>query len=129
MLNILRGRAHAVVTGVALRRGSAGNEWHAAVQTSVVMRPYSDDEVESYIARGEPFDKAGAYAVQDDLFRPVQRLEGCYLNVVGLPLCAVARGLETLGVTTSRSETGPLLPPCTYCRAGEDMVRIRGAQP
>ena len=93
------------------------------VTTEVFMRAYATDEVEAYIARGEPFDKAGGYAVQDEAFRPVERLEGCYLNVVGLPLCAVAAGLATLGVAVAAAER----PPCGYCRAGAGLVSVRSA--
>ena len=63
MLEALRGRTHHVVTGVAVI--ADGAEATEAVTTAVTMRDYSDDEVTRYIARGEPFDKAGAYAVQD----------------------------------------------------------------
>jgi predicted house-cleaning NTP pyrophosphatase (Maf/HAM1 superfamily) len=83
------------------------------------MRAYTPAEVADYIARGEPFDKAGGYAVQDQRFRPVERLNGCYLNVVGLPLCAAAAGLNALGVTVASA--GP--PPCTYCARGAALVR------
>jgi len=117
MLERLRNRAHRVVTGTVL--ASARMSWAAAVETRVVMRDYTAGEVEAYIARGEPFDKAGGYAVQDQVFRPVLRLDGCYLNVVGLPLCAVAAGLNALG--TDRVGAGP--PPCQYCREGERLVR------
>jgi MAF protein len=121
MLEQLRGRPHTVITGVALR-ANAGREWGAAVSTLVHMRGYADTEVERYVERGEPFDKAGGYAVQDAEFRPVERLEGCYLNVVGLPLCAVARGLEALG----KRVQGPreCVPPCDYCRAGSAYYRF-----
>ena len=120
MLRDLRGRGHQVVSGVALR--AAGEmSWCGAVATTVVMRGYAEPDIEAYIARGEPFDKAGAYAVQDEVFRPVERLEGCYLNVVGLPLCAVAAGLTALGVGIECA--GP--PPCNYCRAGAAVTSIR----
>jgi septum formation protein len=122
MLRRLRGRTHRVLSGVALRTDE-GVQWCGMVATSVVMREYAPDEVEAYIARGEPFDKAGGYAVQDQAFRPVERLEGCYLNVVGLPLCAVAAGLSCLG-----REVPPAgAPPCEYCRAGAGVVSIRSA--
>jgi MAF protein len=120
MLRQLRGRTHQVISGVALR-GLDEAQWCGAVATSVVMRAYAEHEIEAYVARGEPFDKAGAYAVQDEAFRPVERLEGCYLNVVGLPLCAAAAGLTALGVSVECA--GP--PPCTYCRAGAAAVSIR----
>jgi MAF protein len=120
MLQRLRGRPHQVLSGVALRN-SDGVRWCGAVATTVVMREYTPGEVEAYIARGEPFDKAGGYAVQDEAFRPVERLEGCYLNVVGLPLCAVAAGLIALGVEVTAAGA----PPCEYCRAGAEVVSIR----
>ena len=124
MLARLRGRAHHVLSGVAVQAGES--QWAAVVDTRVVMRAYADDEVAAYIARGEPFDKAGGYAIQDEVFRPVEHLEGCYLNVVGLPLCAVVAGLMALGVgVNSTAKTG--MPPCELCRAGAPLVSIRSA--
>jgi len=123
ILKALRGRPHEVMTGVALRE-SDGREWGAVVSTRVHMRGYSDDEIEAYVARGEPFDKAGGYAIQDAVFRPVERVEGCYLNVVGLPLCAVAAGLEALGIEASN---GQRRAPCGYCSAGSALVTIQPA--
>jgi MAF protein len=116
MLARLRGRAHLVMTGVVLQ--GDGLEWAGVVSTRVMMRAYADAEVEAYFARGEPFDKAGGYAVQDATFRPVDHLEGCYLNVVGLPLCSVAAGLAALGVRVESG--GP--PPCAYCERGRPLV-------
>lgn len=127
MLADLRGRAHSVMTGVALRT-VAGREWTATVETTVHMRAYGEDEVEQYVARGEPFDKAGGYAVQDRLFRPVECFEGCYLNVVGLPLCAVSSGLAALGVAVPEPP-GDLRPPCRYCSAGDALVGIGDSSP
>jgi septum formation protein len=124
MLHRLRARTHTVATGVALARPD-GAEWAAVVTTRVAMRDYADAEVDAYVARGEPFDKAGGYAIQDEVFRPVASLDGCFLNVVGLPLCAASRGLETLGLA-SPAGTGPLLPPCTFCERGRGLVRIAG---
>lgn len=120
MLRQLRGAVHHVYTGVALRRED-GREWAAVVSTRVVMRDYGDQEIHEYVKRGEPFDKAGGYAVQDAAFRPVERLQGCYLNVVGLPLCGVAAGLETVGVSVP-AKPWELLPPCDWCRRGEPLV-------
>ncbi len=98
MLRRLRNRAHLVVTGiVALDVGSG--ELRSCVEISRIhARNYSDEDIEMYIARREPFDKAGAYAVQDDEFSPVTRVEGCYLNVVGLPLCRLVELVESLSV-------------------------------
>jgi nucleoside triphosphate pyrophosphatase len=125
MLARLRGRAHHVLSGVALQAGE--RQWAAVVDTRVLMRAYADDEVMAYIARGEPFDKAGGYAIQDEVFRPVERLEGCYLNVVGLPLCAVVAGLATLGVAANGATPRAGPPPCELCRAGAPLVSIRSA--
>lgn len=68
------------------------------VATRVMMRDYTDDEIEAYIASGDPFDKAGSYAIQNEAFHPVAEIDGCYTNVVGLPLCAVKRALAKFGV-------------------------------
>jgi predicted house-cleaning NTP pyrophosphatase (Maf/HAM1 superfamily) len=69
----------------------------SARASEVTMRRYSEREIEAYVASGEPFDKAGAYAVQDIDFRPTASVRGCYLNVVGLPLCDVVTMLDGLG--------------------------------
>jgi septum formation protein len=119
MLDRLRARGHLVYTGVVLRQRE--RVWAGVVSTRVVLRAYAETEVEAYIARGEPFDKAGGYAIQDETFRPVERLEGCYLNVVGLPLCAVAAGLMALGEPVAAG--GP--PPCAYCARGQPLVAAR----
>lgn len=90
MLARLRGRAHEVRSCVVVAR--AGVAQAAEVATAVQMREYSDAEVEAYIATGDCFDKAGAYAAQHREFHPVARIVGCPLNVIGLPLCRL-RGL------------------------------------
>jgi MAF protein len=117
MLSRLRGREHHVFTGVVLR--TATMHWGGVVDTLVLLRMYSPEDIEAYIARGEPFDKAGGYGIQDDAFRPVERVEGCYLNVAGLPLCAVAAGLTTLGEEVERASQ----PPCEFCNRGAQLVR------
>lgn len=87
MLEALRGRSHEVTTGLALAT-TGGPEVEAVTETSIVhMRNYSDAEIADYVASGDPFDKAGGYAVQSTDFAPADRVSGCYLNVVGLPLC------------------------------------------
>ncbi len=114
MLDALRGRTHYVVTGVAVV--GDGGEATEAVTTAVTMRDYSDDEVARYIARGEPFDKAGAYAVQDPEFAPAAAVEGCRCAVIGLPLWTLRRLLLGAGV-----EAGPPeLPDCLGCACRED---------
>jgi MAF protein len=122
MLATLRGRAHDVLSGVAVRSAD-GREWGAVVTSRVVMRAYSDAEIAAYTARGEPLDKAGGYAVQDAEFRPAERVDGCYLNVVGLPLCAVAAGVQALGIGVANAPSDTR-PPCGYCQAGAPLVAI-----
>ena len=95
MLAALRGRAHRVLTGVALAVDGR-IAWASVVETAVWMRQYGADEVERYVRSGSPFDKAGAYGIQDADFRPVERIDGCFANVVGLPLCQVGKALTAI---------------------------------
>lgn len=98
MLEALSGRSHRVVTGVALVCLSRGIKETAHEETAVAFRPLEAREIESYVAGGEPYDKAGAYAVQGKAGLFVEAVEGDYDNVVGLPLKMVARMLEEAGV-------------------------------
>ena len=63
------------------------------------MRDYTDAELEAYVASGDPLDKAGAYAIQNAGFHPVEKFDGCYASVMGLPLCHLARSLKKMGLT------------------------------
>jgi len=92
MLRLLSGRTHRVITGVAL--ASAKGVDVAAEVTGVQFLTLSDDELAAYIATGEPMDKAGAYGIQGFAAKWIPRIEGCYFNVVGLPLALVATMLE-----------------------------------
>ncbi len=92
MLRQLSGRIHQVITGVCLI--SKEKTEIAAETTSVSMREISNEEIAAYIAIGEPMDKAGAYAIQGYAARWIPRIEGCYFNVVGLPLARVASMIE-----------------------------------
>ena len=94
-LRRLRNRWHVVVTAAAVRGG--GRIAADCEISRILTRDYSDCEMERSIARGDPFDKAGGYAVQDDRFAPVVRVEGCYLNAVGLPLCLLRALIGRLG--------------------------------
>lgn len=102
MLRALRGREHEVITGVALVEVPSGREETAAVVSQVLMREYSEAEIDAYIASGEPLDKAGAYAIQAAGHGLVDRVQGCYTNVVGLPLTTTRRLLEAWGIISSR---------------------------
>ena len=86
MLSSLSGREHTVMTGVAVVRLDMGNTEGDVVSTRVRFHDLLPTDIEAYIATGEPFDKAGAYAVQGRGGQFVATLEGCYNNVVGLPL-------------------------------------------
>lgn len=68
-------------------------------RSEVWMRPYTDGEIEAYIAGGSPLDKAGAYGIQDEAFAPVAHLDGCFASVMGLPIGDVAATLTTLGLS------------------------------
>ncbi len=98
MLYRLRGRAHQVITALTLVHTTIGQRVTDVAATEVPMRDYDDDEIETYIASGDPFDKAGGYAIQNPDFRPVATLSGCYANVVGLPLCHLVRSLRKFGI-------------------------------
>jgi len=98
MLRRLRSRTHQVYTALALVRQEDGALITDCCETHVPMRDYSDEEMGEYIASGDPLDKAGAYAIQHAGFRPVERLEGCYANVMGLPLCHLARSLKKMEI-------------------------------
>jgi len=76
----------------------------------VWMRDYSDAEMMAYASSGEPLDKAGAYAIQDAIFDPVERVEGCYVNIMGFPLCHLYRLLADAGVDIEA-------PPTAACNA------------
>ena len=92
MLLDLRGRGHEVVTTVALTYAPFRQQsrvFSHTVTSGVNMREYGNNEIDAYVATGTPFDRAGAYGVQDGAFDPAESVTGCYLNVVGLPLCAV----------------------------------------
>lgn len=99
MLERLRGRAHHVYTAVCAVDAETGRSTVGGADTLVTMREYTDAELEAYVASGEPYDKAGAYGVQDRKFRPARLVDGCYLNVVGLPLCVTVQLINELGVT------------------------------
>jgi septum formation protein len=99
MLVQLRGRVHQVYTAITLLDTASGRIHSEVALTDVCMRAYTDAEIETYIASGDPFDKAGGYAIQNADFHPVEELRGCYSNVVGLPLCYLVQALRDFGIT------------------------------
>lgn len=120
MLRALRGRFHTVTTGIAVAvPGQSHQEpervtlLSSAVSTRVHMREYSDEEIATYVASGDPYDKAGGYAIQHPSFMPADFIEGCYPSVVGLPLCALAALLDA-------AQTDAHDPPAAHISVAHD---------
>jgi septum formation protein len=98
MLRTLSGRSHQVISGVAVLDAKSGALMTAYERTIVYFQPLLEEEIEAYVASGEPLDKAGAYAIQGKAARFIPRIEGCYYNVVGLPLHCLASLLKKMGI-------------------------------
>jgi septum formation protein len=94
MLQSLSGRSHTVITGICLKHP------HGVIvdaeSTEVTFAQFDSDEIDAYVASGEPMDKAGAYGIQGPASKFVERIEGCYFNVMGLPLARVYRHWKSL---------------------------------
>ena len=113
MLLRLRGRPHHVHTALAVARFAGGRCRRKRSQvntTTVTMRPYREAEIAAYVATGDPFDKAGAYAIQHQQFRPVESLSGCPAGVMGLPAADLLRLLAEFDFLVARA-------PLQFCRA------------
>lgn len=102
MLEKLSGRTHTVLTAIALIRLPDVERREFIEATQVHFTSISDDEIVKYLASGEPFDKAGSYAIQGLAGRYIPRIDGCYFNVVGLPLAHLCKELAELGWTEDR---------------------------
>ena len=98
MLAFLQGREHAVYTGLAVLQKPSGRVITAHEQTKVKFKPLTAAQIRCYAATGEPLDKAGAYAIQGLGAVLIEGIEGCYFNVVGLPLARLAEILLAFGV-------------------------------
>ena len=101
MLQRLRGRVHQVYTHIAIIKPVTGQDYDTVCGTEVPMRDYADDEIEAYVATGDPLDKAGGYGIQHAGFHPVENLHGCFASVMGLPLCHLAVGLGHFAVNVT----------------------------
>jgi septum formation protein len=112
MLGRLRGRVHRVYSGLALLDLAGGRSGYHLAVTPVSMRAYGDDEIVAYVASGDPLDKAGAYAIQYREFAPVDHVEDCYANVMGLPMCHLYRQLRAWGLAVAHPQG-----ICPYVRA------------
>jgi septum formation protein len=98
MLGRMSGRRHRVVTGFTILDTETGKAVSKAVETKVYFRKLDSEEIEAYLKTGEPLDKAGAYAIQGMGALLVEKIEGDYYNVIGLPLSSLARELKRFGV-------------------------------
>ncbi len=115
MLRLLRGQWHTVITAVAVTDSATGNADIRSVTTRVKMLHFDDEALDAYIATGEPMDKAGSYAVQGLGGEFIETVDGCYANVVGLPLCETARLLNDFGVLITREPPVCRLPSGAPC--------------
>lgn len=118
MLRRLRSRSHRVLTGFSVLDVGSGKAHTAVVTSEVWMRAYTDDEIATYVASGNPLDKAGAYAIQHQGFMPVERLDGCPANVMGLPVCRIDEVLREWGLDLRKT-------PVQSCRPANNVCAIR----
>ena len=100
MLAALEGRMHRVLTGLAVVDAETGRRDVAVVETNVWIRPLTGEEIGDYASTGEPIGKAGGYAIQGAGGALAERIEGCFENVVGLPLSRLRSMLEGFGLET-----------------------------
>jgi MAF protein len=101
MLRRLRNQPHQVCSAFTLVSLAVNQKQADLCVSQVPMRNYSDEELAAYVASGDPLDKAGAYGIQNADFHPVEGFRGCFANVMGLPLCHLARSLRQFGLTTN----------------------------
>ena len=121
MLRRLRGTTHQVCTGLTVVNAATGQTLTASMSSEITLRPFSDAELERSIASGVPLDKAGGYAIQDAILRPAVHWQGCYSNIVGLPLCRLLAMLAELGCPIPAEWPAAAAPHCgPGCPAADD---------
>jgi septum formation protein len=98
MLTLLSGKSHTVITGLTVLDTATHKTISRSVETTVYMKPLTKAEIESYVKTGEPLDKAGAYAIQGLGASIVEKIEGDYFNVIGLPLCILGEVLKEFAI-------------------------------
>lgn len=98
MLEKMSGKSHSVITGFTIIDTGSGKEISKSVETKVYFKNLSEEEINAYIATGEPLDKGGAYAIQGLAALLVEKIEGDYFNVVGLPILALTEELKNFGI-------------------------------
>ena len=123
MLKLLRGIRHSVYTAMALTSGINCRVVTQVTSTKVWMRNYSDEEIFTYVSSGDCMDKAGAYAIQDSEFSPVNKIDGCYMSVVGLPICDLIQLLNSTGLLgkVGLKMMSEDFDQCTYCPLSESI--------
>ena len=107
MLRSLSGKSHTVITGFTIIDTGKKQVLSKSVETKVYMRELEQKEISAYVKSGEPLDKAGAYAIQGLGSVFVERIEGDYFNVVGLPLCALSESLKEFGINVLSVQAEP----------------------
>lgn len=120
MLRALRGRTHEVITAVVVRAPAC--EQTAVCHSNVTTRAYGDADIDAYVASGGGRDKAGSYGIQDEPFRPVDSIAGCWCNVMGLPLWTASAMLAAAGVHVPRD------PARTYARCAACPLRVESTE-
>jgi septum formation protein len=124
MLRRLRDRTHQVYTGIAVMRLSDGKIGTDLCVTAVPMRSYNDEEIDAYVATGDPLDKAGAYGIQHIAFHPVALMSGCFASVMGLPLCHLARTLHQFDIPTEKNVSAECQSTLNYsCPVSASVLR------
>jgi septum formation protein len=124
----LRGKKHLVITALALIDQKNNRQWIDMCETEVPMRMFSEEEIEAYIESGDPMDKAGAYGIQNTKFHPVavERMMGCYANVMGLPLCHLQRAIKTFEVESPTNIPEKCMAFTQYdCQIYRDILQIK----
>ena len=117
-----------MITAVVTLNPEDGFLRQSWVGTSVKMRAFPDEEVQAYVATGEPMDKAGGYAIQGRAGAFIEAVDGCYSNVVGFPMCEIARMLTAAGVPLPTAGPVCLLPSGAPCpRLRSDLSAVPGS--
>ena len=126
MLRALRAKTHQVYTAISIFQSGSTSEIIECCVADVPMRPYTDEEIEMYILSGDPFDKAGAYAIQNREFHPVEQFSGCFACVMGLPLCHLSRHLIKLGMEFSENPVSVCLAQLDYsCKISSSVLSFK----
>lgn len=115
MLTNLQGKTHNVITGMTILDVVSGKHIGTVVSSLVSMRALPTELISDYVASGSPMDKAGAYGIQDHDFNLATVLEGCYNNVVGLPLCTLSEMLQDFKIKSSLKTHSKVTKNCRDC--------------